>query len=220
MSLRLILLGPPASGKGTQGRRLAEDLGLDYLSTGALLREAMEEGSAAGEEARPYLERGDYVPDALMQPLVERWLGERQGGWILDGYPRTLAQDDALRAWLRGQGGRLDGVIELQVPKQELVRRIERRVECPECRWSGQRGELNGAGRCPECGGLAGPRADDTLDNFLSRHEQFVRHTMPIIERYAADDRLFSCDATAPVDAVAERLLAISERLKRHGQAA
>jgi adenylate kinase len=220
MSLRLILLGPPASGKGTQGRRLAAELGLDYLSTGALLREAMEEGSAAGEEARPYLERGDYVPDALMEPLVEDWLERHPQGWVLDGYPRTLAQDDALRAWLGDRELRLDGAIELRVPKEELVRRIEGRVECPECRWSGQRDELNGAGRCPECGGLAGRRADDTLENFLSRHDEFTRHTLPIVERYAAEERLFSCDATAPVEVVAERLHAITERLKSHGQAA
>ena len=220
MPLRLILLGPPASGKGTQGRRLAAEQGLDYLSTGALLRDAMERGLPAGEQARPYLKRGDYVPDELIRPLVEDWLAQRVGGWVLDGYPRTLAQDEALRGFLAERGEDLSGAIELSAPREELLRRVAGRRECPECRWSGQKDQLDAAGGCPECGGPAAARADDSPANFLSRHDEFVRHTGPVIRRYAEEGRLVACEATAPVAEVAARLRAISEELRHHGEAA
>lgn len=220
MALNLILLGPPASGKGTQGRRLAESLGLAYLSTGALLRGAVANGSPAGAEAAPILARGGYVPDQLMGEILVPWLEQHDRGWVLDGFPRTLAQDDFLRDWLDRHGERIDGAVALEVPRDELIRRIEGRVECSECRWSGQRGELNGAGRCPECGGIAGARGDDTLENFLSRHGEFEAHTLPVVERYRGAGLLLSCDATAPIDEVSRRLLELVQSLLSHGPAA
>ena len=109
MGPHLILLGPPASGKGTQGRRLAGALGLPYLSTGALLREAVENGTPAGREAEPVLERGGYVSDRLMNSIIEPWLETHRNGWVLDGFPRTIAQDDFLRHWLAGHQQSIDG---------------------------------------------------------------------------------------------------------------
>ncbi len=220
MALNLILLGPPASGKGTQGRRLAESLGLAYLSTGALLREAVAAGTPAGREVEPVLARGGYVPDQLMGGILTPWLEQHPGGWVLDGYPRTLAQDDFLRGWLARRGGRVDAAVSLEVPVDELVRRIERRVECATCRWSGQRGDLDGSGRCPECGGEAGARSDDTLDNFRSRHAEFESHTLPVVARYREAGLLLACDATAPVAEVSARLLQLVRSLLSHGSPA
>lgn len=220
MGSHLILLGPPASGKGTQGRRLASSLDLSYLSTGALLREAVENGTPAGKEAAPILERGGYVSDELMGGLMVPWLENHRDGWVLDGFPRTMAQDDFLQQWLAGHDQRIDAVISLEVPKEDLLGRIRSRVECPDCRWSGQSSDLVDDGSCPKCGGEAGPRADDSLENFLSRFDEFSLHTMPVIERYASVGGLTTCDATAPVDTVAAELLETVQRITADGPTA
>ncbi|MCU0795557.1 MAG: nucleoside monophosphate kinase [Akkermansiaceae bacterium] len=217
MALRLILLGPPASGKGTQGRRIAEQRGLDYLSTGALLREVLTAGGPVAAEIAPVLARGGYIDDDRMCHIMADWLRGRQGGWVLDGFPRTLAQDDFLREALLPGG--IDAAIALEVPKEELLRRIAGRVECPSCRWSGQREQLVQGGLCPRCGTPAGRRADDDVTNFLHRYEEYETHTLPVIERHAAQGTLIRCDATRDVEIVSTSLAASLEPLSSHGQA-
>ena len=204
--LRVVLLGPPASGKGTQGRRLAARLGLGYLSTGALLREQVEAGTELGKQAEPILARGEYLPDALMNPILAEWLARQGGGWVLDGFPRSLPQAVFLDAWLEARGLQLDAAISLEVPFEDLMDRIRSRVECPDCRWSGQQPELRPGGKCPTCGSPAGRRADDSEENFRSRHAEFVHLTGPVIDRYRRLGLLSPCDATAPRDEVAARL--------------
>lgn len=205
--LRIVLLGPPASGKGTQGRRLAASLSLGYLSTGALLREQVETGTELGKQAEPILARGGYLPDELMCPILEDWLSRQSEGWVLDGFPRSLPQAEFLDGLLAKAGGRIDAAVSLEVPLPTLLQRINDRVECPECRWSGQRAELASGGSCPLCGFSAGPRSDDNEENFRSRHAEFVSLTLPVIEHYRALGVLYPCDATAPQDEVAGRLL-------------
>jgi adenylate kinase len=200
------MLGPPASGKGTQGRRLAESLGLAYLSTGALLREEMERGTDLGEKARPILACGGYLPDELMFPILSEWLEGRDGGWVLDGFPRSLPQARFLDEWLKGRGLKLDGAIALDVPLDELVSRIRNRVECPDCRWTGQRYQLK-EGRCPVCGGPARGRADDSEANFRSRYAEYGMHTVPVIAYYTKTGCLRTIDATAPQEMVAAKIL-------------
>ncbi|WP_193212368.1 adenylate kinase family protein [Luteolibacter marinus] len=218
MAKRFVLLGPPASGKGTQGRRLADQLGLAYLSTGALLRSAVEEGSGLGMEAAPILERHEYLPDALMCSIMGEWLAGQTGGWVLDGFPRSLVQAEFLSEWLADRDQKLDAAILLEVPEEVLLQRIRLRVECPECRWSGRRPELNGAGRCPECGGVAGPRADDTVAGFQSRFKEYRAHTLPVVAHYEARDVLKRFDAAQDPDGAEERLLKLVRT--SHGQAA
>ena len=128
--LRIVLLGPPASGKGTQGRRLAASLGLGYLSTGALLREQMEQKTALGELAVPILDRGEYLPDDLMCRILADWYSRQTGGWVLDGFPRSLPQALFLDELLSRDDLKLDGALCLEVPYRELLRRIQERVEC------------------------------------------------------------------------------------------
>ena len=205
--LRVVLLGPPASGKGTQGRRLAASPGLGYLSTGALLREQMEMGSDLGKQAEPILARGEYLPDDLMCPILADWLSRQSSGWVLDGFPRSLPQAVFLDDWLARHGLKLDAAVSLEVPFDQLLARIQNRVECPECRWSGQRGHLTSGGECPVCGSSAGSRADDSEENFRSRHAEFVNLTQPVIGYYRQADLLSSCDATTPEGEVAARLL-------------
>lgn len=218
-ALQLILLGPPASGKGTQGRRLAEHLGLAYVSTGALLRHAVAQGTPEGKEAEPILAVGGYVSDDLMFRIMRPWLEAHQDGWVLDGFPRTLGQDDFLRRWLAERNDALEAAIALEVPKSELVRRIENRVECPACGWTGQRHQLVDGGLCPKCGALAAARSDDSLENFLSRFDEFERHALPVIGRYAGERRLVTVDATAPIDEVSAQLAKNVEKLIEDGQA-
>jgi adenylate kinase len=206
MSQRLVLLGPPASGKGTQGRRLAERLGLSYLSTGALLRSAVEEGSPLGREAAPILARHEYLPDPLMCSIMGDWLESHAGGWVLDGFPRSPAQAEYLSGWLAARGLSLDAAILLEVPESELLRRIRDRVECPGCRWSGRSDQL-AAGSCPRCGGPAGPREDDTEDGFRSRLAEYLEHTLPVVDRYEAAGLLRRFDAASDPAGAEARLL-------------
>lgn len=207
MARRIVLLGPPASGKGTQGRRLASAQGLGYLSTGALLREAIEQGSELGKQAAPILARGGYLPDDLMCPILGEWLDRQTGGWVLDGFPRSMPQAVFLDEKLAESGHALDRAISLEVPMAELLTRVTNRVECPDCRWTGQKDQLKGGGKCPSCGHAAAARADDDEANFRSRHAEFVTHVFPVIDHYRAAGLLSACDATASQDEVAARLL-------------
>lgn len=213
MSQRLVLLGPPASGKGTQGRRLAERLGLAYVSTGALLRSAVEERSPLGREAAPILARHEYLPDPLMCSIMGDWLGRQPGGWVLDGFPRSVAQAEFLGDWLADRNQGLDAAILLEVPEGELLARIRNRVECPDCRWSGRVEQL-AAGRCPKCGGHAGPREDDTEAGFRARLAEYHEHTLPVIAIYESAGLLLRFDAASDAAGAEQRLL---ELIQSHG---
>ncbi len=209
--LRIVLLGPPASGKGTQGRRLASSLGLDYLSTGALLREQVQNATELGKKAEAILTRGEYLPDDLMCPLLADWLEKGNGdqkGWVLDGFPRSLPQAIFLDQWLAEKDSQLDAVISLEVSFEELVTRIQNRVECPGCRWTGQRNQLVGTDQCPVCESKAQTRSDDNEENFRKRYAEFLRLTGPVIEHYKKLGLLSACDSTASQDEVAAQLLA------------
>jgi adenylate kinase len=207
--MRIVLLGPPASGKGTQGRAIASRLGLNYLSTGALLREAIETRSDLGLAAEPILARGGYLPDALMKPILAEWLErhDKKNGWVLDGFPRSLDQAIYLDQWLGSHGKKLDIAISLEAPYAELIDRIRSRVECPDCRWSGKNDELKDEGKCPVCGGVATTRSDDDEENFKNRHAEFVAYTLPVIDFYRDKPQLLSLSATRPREAVTETIL-------------
>ena len=205
---RIVLLGPPASGKGTQGRRLAEELGLGYLSTGSLLRRHVAEKSELGKKAEPILARGEYLPDDLMEPILEEWLvAQADHGWVLDGFPRSRPQATWLDQWLRDHHSPLNAAICLEVPYEELLARVLDRVECPSCRWSGNTGDLGENQICPECGATAGRRSDDTEENLARRYREYTEITGPAIEYYRDNGTLESIDATAPQPEVAANLL-------------
>ena len=205
--LRVVLLGPPASGKGTQGKRLAASLGLHYLSTGALLREQVEKQSDLGLRAMPILARGEYLPDDLMCPILADWLSRHPGGWVLDGFPRSLPQATFLADWLAAHATTLDAAVALDVPIETLLGRIRERVECPACRWTGQKPQLGPGDACPQCAATAGPRPDDDEANFLRRHREYETLTLPVIRHYQDLGLLRLTDATAPIDTVSSRIL-------------
>lgn len=204
--LKLVVIGPPASGKGTQARRIARELDLDYLSTGALLREHMAAGNEIGRLATPILARGGYLPDDCMCTMVAGWLEQAGPSWILDGFPRSPGQAEFLSRWLQRRGSGLSAALALEAPREVLEQRISDRVECPACRWSGGAGELLDRA-CPECGEAPEARADDTLDNFRSRHCAYLASAKPLIESYEARGELCACDATGSRDEVTRNLL-------------
>lgn len=206
----MVLLGPPASGKGTQGKRLADRLGLSYLGTGMLLRQQMALGTELGKQATPILARGEYLPDDLMCPILGDWLSLQSGGWVLDGFPRSLQQAVFLDQQLEMHGLKLDAAVSLELSFDEILRRISNRVECLGCHWTGHRRLLsvgNACPKCPECGGLTGRRADDDEQNFRNRYAEFVSQTQRVIEHYRQAGLLYSCDASPPQDEVASLLL-------------
>ena len=206
---RIVLLGPPASGKGTQGRRLAKALGLGYLSTGSLLRQQVADQTPLGLKAEPILARGEYLPDDLMEPILEDWLVQQGDcGWVLDGFPRSRPQAVWLDQWLIDRDMPLDAAICLEVPFDELLTRVLDRVECPDCRWSGNTGDLDENHICPKCGGTAGRRSDDTEENLTRRYREYTEITGPAIEWYRAQGTLDTVDATAPPDEVAATIRA------------
>lgn len=188
-SIRLLLLGAPASGKGTQGERLAERYDARHVSTGELLREQVEAGTDLGQQARPYMERGDLVPDELVLSMVlEDVLGEDSPpSYVLDGFPRTLPQAKAAYERAVETGRTVDAVIFLDVPHDELVSRIMKRG-----------------------------RADDTEQTARRRIEQYEQKTMPLLEYYEGRGLLVRVDAVGGMDEVTERIHAALQAVVTH----
>ncbi|MEM9079127.1 MAG: nucleoside monophosphate kinase [Verrucomicrobiota bacterium] len=193
------LLGPPACGKGTQGGRLSEYLGVSYLSTGARLRKEITDGSKLGKRAQVYLDRNEYVPDELAIELVEGWLESSEEGWVLDGFPRSVRQAEYL---LGRTGGRFAGLM-LDVPEDELRERVTKRKECVECGLV-VGGEVTA---CPKCPGRLVVRKDDSLVAFEKRLVAYKMNTIPVLEFLESEDKLVVLSGTGTVDDVWERFL-------------
>jgi adenylate kinase len=177
-------MGAPGAGKGTQARLLAERMGLPHISTGDMLRDAHDQGTALGQQARAYMDRGQLVPDDVVVGIVEERLrvADCAAGYILDGFPRTVPQARALDAL--GQGP--SAVIELVVPQEELVQRMAGRRVCRAC------GTMSHvvfapsvvAGRCDRCGGDLYQRDDDQEETIRRRLEVYARQTAPVLQHY------------------------------------
>ena len=203
----IVLLGPPASGKGTQGRLLAELWGLDYLSTGKQLRRELKTGSPLGKQAEPYLETGQYVPDELVLALALEWIKRAEDGWILDGFPRTLPQATELDVFLRAQKENM-GALLLEVPGSELQQRVAERRECTSCPWTGTRTQAKASGRCPLCEGELGQRQDDDPENFRMRLQAFEELTSPVADYYESSQRLHRVSGAGTPEDVFQRITA------------
>lgn len=200
----IILLGPPASGKGTQARRLAEHLGVPCLGTGKLLREEIDKASPVGLEAQSFIEKGSYVPDEIILKMVREWLGDNPNGWLMDGFPRTIPQAEALQEYARPSR-----VIVLNVPREELEFRITKRRECTTC---GATVAVTSAQdhTCPECGAKTlVSRADDALDSFKVRYQNYEELTVPLFDYYASLGMLRSVDGTQSPEKVFSEILNI-----------
>ena len=197
---RIVLIGPPASGKGTQCRLIQNLLNVPTLGTGKLLRKEVESGSEMGLQVEGYMNSGAYVPDALIMELVKAWMARHaESGWLLDGFPRTLAQAEALESDASFQAPTL--AIALDVPQHELEQRIINRRECADC---GATVSVSSQDEkfCSECNGELVSRADDGLESFRRRYTNYSELTEPLFDYYAAKGKLLTVNGSSSPDDV------------------
>jgi len=210
-SMNLILLGPPGAGKGTQAKLLERKFGLVQLSTGDMLRAEVKSASAIGLEAKSIMERGDLVPDSIMTAMIAGRVNQPDAtkGFILDGFPRTAPQAEALDDMLQKNGTVLDYVIELKVDDLALVERISGRYTCSRC-GEGYHDRFKHpelAGICNVCGGGEFTRrADDKAETVGARLAAYHSQTAPLLPYYAAQGKLRSVDGMAEMSAVTDEL--------------
>ena len=182
--MRLIFMGPPGAGKGTQAQIVADRFGIPAISTGDIFRANVSRGTELGVEAKRYMDAGEYVPDSVTNLMVRNRIDEEDAvkGFLLDGYPRTLAQVDELDGMINYTGHRLDAVVCITVDADELVRRLSSRAETEG-------------------------RADDTEDVIRRRQELYLEQTEPLVEVYRKRGLLCEVDGTGAVDEVTQRIL-------------
>ncbi len=212
--MNLILLGPPGAGKGTQAEVITQKRGLVQLSTGDMLREAVKDGTAIGEEASATMESGGLVPDEIVIKIVAERLAASDcaNGFILDGFPRTLNQAAALDNLLQAQGKQLDAVIEIKVDDAVVVDRISGRYMCADCGASfhDTNHKPKVPGVCDRCGSTEFiRRKDDNAETVRNRLMAYYRETSPLIGYYFAKDKLRSVDGMAPISEVSSQIEAV-----------
>ncbi len=212
----LILLGPPGAGKGTHAEYLKEYMSYTYLSTGNLLRVAVAKGSDLGEQAQGYMEAGELVPDDLVIDLVGERMEQLGCGehFLLDGFPRTTAQAEALSEMLEEPGREQPLVINLAVSDAEVVRRLSGRRMCSDCAtiYNVQRDGLDVGDKCPQCGGELYRRSDDQPEAIYNRLEVYKQDSAPLIEYYQKRGQLVTVDAEQGQQQVSAELADLARR--------
>lgn len=212
--MNIILLGPPGAGKGTQARQLVEDRGMVQLSTGDMLREAKDSGTEMGKIVADVMARGALVTDEIVIGLIKEKLETvKGGGFIFDGFPRTLAQADALAELMEAQGATLDNVIEMEVDDQALVARIVARSTCSGCGevYNDNTKPVPADGVCTSCGKTTEfkRRADDNEESLKTRLMAYYKQTSPLIGYYYAKKMLARIDGLGAIDAVQTDIKAV-----------
>ena len=208
--MRLLFLGPPGAGKGTQARELAREWGVPQVATGDMLREAMAAGTPLGRAAKQYYDRGELVPDDVILKMVAERFGQPDAaqGFILDSFPRTIAQADGLGAMLEALGHKLDGVIYFDVSEPELIRRLTGRRLCRQCQtpFHVVSAPPKREGVCDKCGGELYQRVDDSEATVRNRLEVYERQTAPLLDYYRQRGLLRTVSGEGTVDKVRQDL--------------
>ncbi len=214
--VNIILLGPPGAGKGTQAKRLVDGRGMVQLSTGDMLREAKTSGTEMGNRVAEVMAKGQLVTDDIVIGLIEEKItGNSGGGFIFDGFPRTLPQADALGRLLEKTGQSLDAVIEMRVDDAALVARITGRFTCGQCGevYHDQTRPTKVAGTCDNCGSHdLRRRADDNEDALKQRLMEYYKKTSPLIGYYYAKGMLTDVDGLAEMDAVGAAIAKVLDK--------
>lgn len=209
--MRLVLVGPPGAGKGTQAEFVAANLAVPKISTGDIFRANVAAGTPLGVEARRYMDGGQLVPDEVTINMVRERLAETDAGdgFLLDGFPRTLPQAAALDKLLADLGVGLDVVLELVVDDDEVIRRLSGRRNCRGCGkiWHVDFDAPLHEGVCDRCGSQLYQRDDDKAETVAERLRVYARDTAPLVNFYAAQGRLVGIDATGPVEDVTVRAI-------------
>jgi adenylate kinase len=210
--VRIVLVGPPGAGKGTQAQFIATHLAIPKISTGDIFRYNVSQGTPLGRQAKEYMDRGDLVPDEVTIAMVRDRLGEddTQDGFLLDGFPRNVPQAETLKKQLMDWDRRLTVVLELVVDEDEVVRRLSGRRTCRRCErvWHIMFDPPTRDGICDACGGELFQRDDDREETVRHRLEVYKKQTAPLVSYYADEGILIGIDATGPVEEITERALA------------
>ncbi|KPU26779.1 adenylate kinase [Caloranaerobacter sp. TR13] len=209
--MRLILLGPPGAGKGTQASGIVKKYNIPHISTGDIFRKNIKEGTELGKKAKEYMDKGLLVPDDIVVAIVKDRLTESdcKDGFLLDGFPRTVAQADALEVELKNLNMQLDKVINIEVDKEALIERAVGRRICKECgatyhiKFNPPKQE----GICDVCGGQLYQRKDDTVETVTKRIEVYLEQTKPLIDYYKEKGILANIDGMQNIDKVFEDIV-------------
>ncbi len=216
--MNLILLGPPGGGKGTQAKRIVEKYGIPQISTGDMFREAVAKGTELGKKAKEYMDRGELVPDEIVIGIVKERLAQPdcEKGFILDGFPRTLKQAEALDDILEEMNKKIDAVININVPDEEIIKRIVYRRTCKNCGavynliYSPPKED----NKCDKCGGELYQRDDDKEETVRERLRVYKEQTQPLIDYYKKKGVLYEVDGTKSIDEVWKEIENILEKIK------
>ena len=210
--MRIVLVGPPGAGKGTQAQVLQQTFNIPHISTGDLLRQAVREETALGKQARSYMDKGELVPDELVTAMVAERLQRPDcaSGFLLDGFPRTIAQAEALAVELARSGKELDGVISIMVPRADLIERLSGRRVCRECgaMYHERFDPPKKAGICDRCQGTLYQRSDDNAETVSARLSVYERATAPLLSYYRDRALLYEIDGSGTPEEVSQRITA------------